>query len=61
LKFILRQTNFRERASLRQEENEQRDLDLEQWFSAFLILGHLNTVLHAVVTPKHTIIFVATS
>jgi hypothetical protein len=33
----------------------------EQQLSAFLTLQPLNTVPHVVVTPKHKIIFVATS
>lgn len=33
----------------------------KQWFSAFLMLRHFNTVLHGVVTPNCEILSVATS
>jgi hypothetical protein len=34
---------------------------LSQWFSTFLMLQPSNTVPHAVVTPNHKNIFLATS
>lgn len=36
-------------------------LELEQWFSTFLVLQPLNTVPHVVVTHNHKIVFVATA
>lgn len=36
-------------------------LSLQQWFSPFLALQPFNSVSHAVLTPSHKSIFIATS
>ena len=52
-----------DKAVQKHEQNRESPTDdcLEQWFSTFLTLRPFNTVPHAVVTPDHNMISIATS